>query len=122
MDAYDTAPDHIVDTDKMVRNDLVDGAAVAYSRVFAVLQAKNADYASDDDPFRCFEAARIIGLHPLHGLLLRMLDKVSRASNLIDADPAVAGESLADAIDDIIGYGGIAAAWLHHSTFGGNLE
>lgn len=100
----------------MKENALTGGAADAMSQVLETIRAKNADYASDADPFRCFEAARMIGLHPLQGLLLRMLDKVSRAGNLIGADPAVAGESLEDAFRDMLGYSAIALAWLANET------
>jgi len=94
-------------------NALIDGAEAAMAEVLEVLRAKNHDYAGEaGDPFRCFEAARLIGMHPLQGILLRMLDKVSRAATLIEADPAVAGEGLRDAADDLLGYSAIMAAYV----------
>jgi len=91
---------------------LYEDTAAAFARVQATLERKNRDYAGEVDPWRCFRSAELVGVNPGRAILGRLLDKVSRCATLLDADPAVAGESLADSADDLIGYAGLFAAWL----------
>ena len=72
------------------------------------MEAKNNDYAGGkdaSDPFANFKMAASIGVHPVTGLLLRMMDKVQRIRTFTaDGGLAVSGESVDDACDDIVNY------------------
>jgi len=76
-----------------------------------LIKKKNSDYANSHNPFRNFESASIIGLKVEHAILVRILDKISRISNLIDKDAAVKDESLEDTIIDAINYLAILKAY-----------
>ncbi|AEB08422.1 DUF1599 domain-containing protein [Desulfobacca acetoxidans] len=70
----------------------------------AVHEAKNADYGNS------FElAADLLGRPVVEVLLSRMIDKVSRAANLVrSGQAAVADESLADTLLDLANYSVLA--------------
>lgn len=75
----------------------------------AIMLAKNNDYAggrgNDADPFANFKMAQSIGVHPVVGILLRMMDKMQRIRTFtLDGGLAVSGESVFDAFDDILNY------------------
>ena len=76
-----------------------------------IVKKKNADYANSTNPFKNFESASIVGLTPDRAILVRVLDKLSRISNLIDKDPAVVEVSLEDTIVDTINYLAILKAY-----------
>jgi hypothetical protein len=91
---------------------MIGAAGAAAARVLEILEAKGRDYAGDGDPWRCFNAAELAGVHPARSILVRAIDKISRAGNLLETDPAVAGEALEDTADDLIGYALLFRAWL----------
>ena len=76
-----------------------------------LIERKNKDYANSTDPFRNFRSAEIVGLSLERAILVRVLDKLSRISNLIDKDAAVKDESLEDTIIDAINYLAILKAY-----------
>jgi hypothetical protein len=70
-----------------------------------IIEAKNADYADDGDPYSNFRSAEIFGVHPATGILLRVMDKIQRIKTFIKKNElAVKEESFEDACDDIINY------------------
>jgi len=71
----------------------------------SILRAKNNDYASKQDPYANFRASDIINIPPAKGILMRTLDKIARINTFIeDGKLKVKGESVDDAIHDIINY------------------
>lgn len=69
-----------------------------------LMKLKNQDYAKGDDPFLNFRSAQVVGVEVSRGILVRLLDKLSRAGNLIGKEPAVTEEKLKDTVLDIINY------------------
>jgi hypothetical protein len=68
------------------------------------MREKNADYAGSQDPFANFkltEAARLCSAQ--QGILIRMLDKVSRLSTHAGGQ-ALKTDSMKDSVIDIINY------------------
>lgn len=76
-----------------------------------IIERKNADYANDANPFKNFESAEVVGIGVERAILLRVLDKIARISNLIDKQPAVVEESLEDTLIDAINYLAILKAY-----------
>lgn len=75
---------------------------------------KNQDYAKDSDPFLNFRAAESVGATPEGGILIRMSDKLVRASNVIKKGrAAVSNETLEDTLKDLANYSAILSALLH---------
>ncbi len=71
-----------------------------------VMRAKNHDYTGDaDDPFANFRASAVIGVQPVLGILMRMMDKFKRVETYVKlGDLAVNDESVEDSLDDCINY------------------
>ena len=68
------------------------------------MKLKNQDYAAGDDPFKNFRSSTTVGVDTERGILVRLLDKLSRAGNLIDKDPSVESEKMEDTVLDILNY------------------
>ena len=71
---------------------------------------KNADYASVKDPFKNFRMSEMVGVEPMRAIMVRMMDKMSRISTLLDKSPDVKDERLEDTIHDLINYSAILKA------------
>ena len=69
-----------------------------------ILTNKNRDYSWDENAFDNLELCESIWIEAVTGIKVRMCDKVSRIRNLVNKEPAVAGESLADTWLDLAWY------------------
>lgn len=80
------------------------------------MRAKNSDYTGGKnatDPFANFKTSVVIGIHPVNGLLMRVLDKIQRIRSFVnDSELQVPNESVEDACHDIINYAILAKAML----------
>lgn len=88
--------------------------AATFDRCLALATAKNADYTGSGDPFVNFRHSQMVGVHPVLGILVRMIDKINRVASLIDSDPQVPDEAILDSLDDLTNYPAIARAWLEN--------
>lgn len=74
-------------------------------RMGEIHDAKRRDYASNDNPLGNFDAARLLGIDPTLGILIRMTDKFTRACNLAKNGRAeVQDESITDTLLDLANY------------------
>ena len=73
---------------------------------------KNKDYANSDDPFKNFRMSEQVGVSPARAILVRISDKLSRISNLLDREGAVTDERIEDSLMDMINYSAILKAYL----------
>lgn len=85
---------------------------IFYDDAYTLLVLKNHDYATGEDPFLNFRASQHVGVDPKRGILVRMMDKMSRVGNLLDK-PAAVNESLSDTLLDIANYANLLNALLH---------
>lgn len=83
-----------------------------YKKGVELIKAKNHDYAGTDDPFKNFRSAGVVGISPDRAILVRVLDKLVRVSNLLDSEQKVADEKIEDTILDVINYMAILKAML----------
>lgn len=84
-----------------------------YKENLEIARKKNADYASDQDPFANFNLAPLLaGISVERGILVRMSDKQARVSNLLDKPAQVADESIEDSLADLANYALILIARL----------
>ncbi len=86
-----------------------------YADNVAISKAKNSDYAQGDDPFQNFRMCEHYGVPVSKGIVVRMSDKLTRISNLLDKEPDVAGESILDACSDLANYSMILRVWLEQA-------
>lgn len=78
-----------------------------YKKGIDLIKLKSKDYAGSDDPWKNFKSSEIIGIDYKKAILVRIMDKVSRASNLLDKEPMVNNEKIEDTLIDLINYGNI---------------
>jgi len=81
-----------------------------------IMEKKNSDYTGGSqatDIFANFNSSKILDIHPVQGLLLRLIDKVQRIRSFTnDKELSVPNESVEDACEDIINYAILAKAML----------
>jgi len=80
------------------------------------MKVKNNDYTGGkdaDDVFANFRCSTILDVHPVTGILMRVMDKIQRIKTFTnDGQLSVAGETVDDACEDIINYAILAKAML----------
>jgi hypothetical protein len=89
-----------------------------FARCIEIAEAKNADYANEDDPFQNFRGVEVLGISVEDGFLTRMSDKLARVSNLVRRDPAVADESVLDTLSDLANYAILLRVYLEQERMG----
>lgn len=86
-----------------------------YDENVKTAEKKNADYAQSEDPFHNFRMCKQYGVPVEKGFIVRMSDKMTRISNLLDKDPSVAEESVLDACMDLANYATLLCIWLEQN-------
>jgi len=94
------------------RDALIKNIEETFQKGLEIMKKKNHDYAEDDDPFKNFKWAPLVGVNPIRGILVRITDKLARISSLLDKEAFVINESLEDTIIDGIVYLAILKAML----------
>jgi len=99
-------------------NPLHDHMHETFKRCLDISVAKNADYSDGaSDPLSNFRLSEQFGVSMPQGIMVRLSDKFSRISHLLDGrDPAVEDERLSDTIRDAINYMAILAYALEASN------
>jgi hypothetical protein len=81
-----------------------------------IMGKKNSDYTGGEratDIFANFKASKVLDIHPVKGILMRMMDKIQRIQSFTnDHKLQVPNESVDDACEDIINYAILALAML----------
>lgn len=91
---------------------MIDSIDKTFKDALVLLKKKSHDYAGTDDPFKNFRSSTVVGVEVERAILVRIMDKVNRISNLLDKDAQVASESVQDTIIDAICYFAILKAYL----------
>lgn len=95
-------------------NVLLESLKKTYTNVLEIAERKNADYAGDSDPFKNFKMCEQYNVPVERGILVRISDKLSRVSNLLNQEAKVKDESIYDTIDDAINYLAILKAYIEN--------
>lgn len=96
----------------MTRQQLLNSLKETFAKGIALVEIKNKDYAVNDDAFKNFKSSEVAGVSSPRAILIRVLDKISRISNLIRKPNSVKDESVTDTIIDCINYLAILKAYL----------
>lgn len=91
----------------MNRQEFLGKMASNQMRAIGIVELKNADYAGENDPFKNFRAAELLGMTVEQGILLRMSDKMTRIGNLLKSQQKVQDESIEDTLLDLMNYANI---------------
>ena len=90
-----------------------------FARNLETIKKKNNDYAGDEncDVFKNFNLVEYLGICSVEqGILVRMCDKMSRVSTLLNTDGSVLDEKIGDTLDDLANYSMILKAFLEQKT------
>lgn len=100
----------------MTHEQFVEKLQANFDACIAIVRVKNKDYADDVDPFKNFRSATLVDISVDKAILVRVLDKLSRTSNLLgkEKEPAVADEKVVDTILDAINYLNILKVYLEN--------
>ena len=86
------------------------------SKCKEIMKKKNSGYTGGKnatDVFANFNSSVILDIHPVQGLLLRLIDKIQRIRSFTnDKQLQVSNESVEDACEDIVNYAILAKAML----------
>jgi hypothetical protein len=75
------------------------------SKAKGLMESKNKDYTGGGSVFANLEACTIIGIHPVKGTIIRMIDKLQRLNSyVVNGELAVKDEGVEDTLIDIINY------------------
>jgi hypothetical protein len=100
--------------DAILRNPLLMSMGETFERCLLTAIAKNNDYGgSNNDPFANFRNSTIAGVSVEKGILVRLMDKMSRVSTLLDKEAMVKDEAITDTIEDAINYLAIMKAYIN---------
>lgn len=98
-------------------NFLLNSLESTFKSCLETARKKNEDYGGlDNDPFKNFRNSNVVGVSVEKGILVRLMDKMSRVSTLLEKDSKVKEESIEDTIDDAINYLGILKAYRQDVT------
>lgn len=94
-------------------NDLED----TFKKCLDIAVKKNNDYAGQAtvDPFKNIRASEFVGVSPDRAIMVRLMDKMSRVSNLLSQEAAVKDEAIEDTLTDIINYTAILKSYLKNN-------
>jgi hypothetical protein len=87
----------------MKRKQLLKNLKQTFDDCYKIADKKNKDYAGEKNAFQNFNASEIVGVSPERAILVRLTDKITRISNLLDKEADV-DESFEDTIKDAINY------------------
>ena len=101
----------------MTLKQLLDLHQETTDRCRSIIEHKNNDYTGGkeaDDVFANFRCSTILDVHPVVGIMMRVMDKIQRIKTFTnDGKLSVSGETVDDACEDIINYAILAKAMLH---------
>ena len=104
---YDTQAKKCVPelTEELHANLLLQDMADTFTACYETATRKNHDYGgSNNDPYANFRNSTIAGVSIERGILVRLMDKMSRIASLLDKEAMVIDEAVDDTIDDAINY------------------
>ena len=85
-------------------NNLLKSADDTFTKCREVLTQKSADYTGGKGAFYNFNLSEVVGVEPKRGMLVRIMDKIARASHILETEPEAKDEKLEDTILDAINY------------------
>ncbi len=101
-----------------IKNQLHIDMEETFSKCLATSVRKNADYAGtgpNADPYKNFRGSEFVGVDPARAILVRMMDKMSRVSNLLSQEAQVKDEGISDTLEDLVNYAAILKSFIKNN-------
>lgn len=97
----------------LVKNVLLTDMDETFRDCMNIAISKNSDYgATDKDPYNNFTNSKLVGVSVEKGIMVRMMDKISRINTLLEKENKVKDESINDTLNDLINYTAILKSYL----------
>jgi predicted dithiol-disulfide oxidoreductase (DUF899 family) len=107
--------------EKMKKQDFIEALKENFSEGLALMIKKNSDYANPKDSFANFKRSELVGVPVERGILVRIMDKISRIHNVLDATPEVKDESLEQTVIDTMNYFNILLTYIQQKEASNEL-
>lgn len=88
----------------MNHEELIKFAEAEFKKCLEIMGNKNADYSKGEDALRNFHNVEMVRVNAKQGLMVRIVDKVTRIGNLLDSEARVKDESVDDTLRDLANY------------------
>lgn len=105
----------------MTQKQFLESLKKTYDKNLEISRKKNSDYTGSVNPFKNFEGSEFVGVSVERGILVRIMDKISRVSALLDNEAQVKDESIYDTLADLCNYSAILKAYLENKYGKTNL-
>jgi len=103
--------------DNKTENVLLNDMHKTFTKCMEVAIRKNNDYGgSNNSPFANFENSTVVGVPVERGILVRLMDKMSRISTLLDKEAMIKDEAITDTIEDAINYLAILKSYINQKN------
>lgn len=79
-----------------------------------IIKLKNSDYSIESDAFLNFRTCETFNIPAEIGILVRMTDKLTRISNLLNKKESVKDETIADTLSDLSNYAIILKVYIEN--------
>jgi hypothetical protein len=98
----------------MNQQELIKAFGNELEQMYAIMQAKNHDYAGDGDAFKNFKLVEFLGGATVEqGFVTRLSDKLSRIATLIHSEAKVKDEKITDTLRDMANYSILMLCYLN---------
>jgi hypothetical protein len=99
-----------------IQNVLLVDMKETFEKCLEIAIRKNNDYGgTNKDPYANFRNSTMVGVSVEKGMLVRMMDKMSRISTLLDKQAKVTDESIEDTLEDLANYAIIMKSYIKRS-------
>ncbi|HCR36379.1 TPA: hypothetical protein DIU22_05080 [Candidatus Woesebacteria bacterium] len=98
----------------MNNKDFLNKLEEGFKNNLKIAKLKNSDYAIDSDAFLNFRACEALNIPAEIGLLVRMTDKLTRISNLLNKKASVKNETITDTLSDLANYAMILKIYIEN--------
>lgn len=100
----------------MQQKDFIASIEATFKSAVDILKLKNADYATETDPWQNFRFAKLVGVDVEKAILVRMSDKLARISNILGKEAKVKDESIVDTLVDLANYAAILKVYIENQN------
>lgn len=97
----------------MTQEEFLQDLEHTYKTCIEISRRKNHDYGGGILPFHNFQNSTVVGVPLELGILVRIMDKISRVTTLLHSEAQVKDEKIEDTLMDLINYSAILLAYIH---------